>query len=106
MNELDGRGERDVPCPAVSAEPGATECEHRTQALPTARDDMPGELRNQRHRALHAIDDQPVDMLEVASHKPGQRVERRLLDRLLLIDTRLERHPILLLFQSNACRSP
>ena len=63
---------------------------------------MPGELRDQRHRTLHAIDDQPIDMLEVASEKSGKRVERRFVDRLLPIDTRLERHPILLAVPSVA----
>ena len=57
MNKFDGCGERDVPSAAVSAEPGATEGEHRAQALAAACDYVPGEPRNQRHRALHAIYD-------------------------------------------------
>ena len=57
MNKFDGCGERDVPSAAVSAEPGATEGEQRAQALATACDYVPGEPRNQRHRALHAIYD-------------------------------------------------
>jgi hypothetical protein len=96
MDEFDGCGERDMPCPAISAEPGATECQHWAQALSTARDDVPGELRDQRHRALHAVDDQPIDVFEVASDKRGQRVERRFVDHLALIDIRHERHSILL----------
>src|ERR1700747_3350479 len=105
MNEFDGCGERDVPSPPVSAEPGATEGEHRAQALSTARDDMPGELRDERYRTLHAIHDQPIDVLEVASEKPGKRVERGFVHRPDLIDNRLERHPILLPVPSVACRS-
>ena len=96
VDEFDGRGERDVPAAAVSAEPGAAQGQHRAQPLSAARDDMAGELRDQRHRALHAIDDQPVDAFEVASEKPGQRVERRFVDRLRPIDTRPERHRLLL----------
>ena len=66
---------------AVAAEPGAAQGQHRPQPLAAARDDMAGELRDQRHRALHALDDQPVDAFEVASEKLGQRVERRFADR-------------------------
>src|SRR5713101_2095793 len=98
MDELDGRSERDLPAPAVSTQPRAAEREHRPEPLSAARDEMTGKLRNQRYRALHALDDQLVDAIEVASEKPGQRVERGFLARAHPIDTRPERHPILRLF--------
>ena len=57
VDELDGGGERDVALAAIAAEPGAAEGQHRPQPLAAGRDDMAGELRDQRHRAVHALDD-------------------------------------------------
>ena len=51
------RGERDMPAPVIAAQPSAAEGKHRSQPLSAARHDMPGELWDKRHRALHAFDD-------------------------------------------------
>ena len=58
VDELDRGGERDVAVAAIAAHPGAGERQHRPQPLAAAGDDVAGELRDQRHRALHAFDDQ------------------------------------------------
>src|SRR5215207_8179143 len=50
----------------------------RSQPLAAGRDDMPGQLRDQRHRAVHALDDQRVDPVEIVGNQAKQRVERGL----------------------------
>jgi hypothetical protein len=82
-----------VPAPAVPAEPGAAEREHRPQPLSAARDKVARELRDQLYWALHALYDQLVDAIEVAPEKLGQRVQRGIPARRYPIDTRPERHP-------------
>ena len=57
---------------------------------------MAGELRDQRNRAFHTFDYQPVDAFEVAPEKLGERVERGFAARLRSITTRHERYQILL----------
>jgi hypothetical protein len=76
VDEFDSRSERDMPAPAVSTEPGTAERQHRAQPLSAARDEVARELRDQLYWALHALDDQLVDTIELASEKLGQRVER------------------------------
>ena len=58
VDELDRGGEGDVALAAIAAQPRAGQGQHRPQPLAAAGDDMAGELRDQRHRALHALDDQ------------------------------------------------
>ncbi len=99
VDEFDRGGERDMAVAAIAAQPGAAQGQHRPQPLAAAGDDMTGELRDQPDRAVHAIDDQPVDLFEVALQQPRQRVERRLEARTHPIDTRLQRHPVLLRVQ-------
>jgi len=84
-----------VPAPAIAAQPGAAEGEHRAQPLAPARYDVPSELRDQCHRALHAFDDQLVDPLQLTAKQSAQRVERRLPTGVHLIDTRHQRPRIL-----------
>jgi hypothetical protein len=47
------------------AHPGRGESQHRAQPLAAGCDNMSGELRDQRHRTLHALDDQRVDVREI-----------------------------------------
>jgi hypothetical protein len=69
VDKLDGRGERYVPAPIVPAKPCAAEREHRPQPLSAARDEVTRELRDQLYRALHALDDQLIDAIELAPEK-------------------------------------
>ena len=96
VDELDGGGERDVAVAAIAAQPGAAEGQHRAQPLAAGRDDMPGELRDQRHRAVHPLDDQRVDPVEIALQQPEQGIERRLRGFAVAIDDRHRRHRVLL----------
>jgi hypothetical protein len=61
-------------------------------ALAAGRDDVAGELRDQRHRAVHALDDHRVDPVEIGLQLPEQRVERWLRAVAVAIDTRHRRH--------------
>ena len=96
VDEFDCSGERDVPASSIAAQPGAAEGEHRPQPLAAARYDIAGELRDQRHRALHALDDQLVDPLQLIAKQPAQRVERWFSASVNPIDTRHQRPRILL----------
>ena len=80
----------------IAAQPGAAEGQHRPQPLASPCYDMAGELRDQRHRALHALDDQLVDPLQLIAKQPAQRVERRFSASVNPIDTRHQRPRILL----------
>src|SRR6185437_7886745 len=54
VDELDGGGEGDRAVAAIAAEPRRRPGEHRPQSLAAGGDDVAGELRDERHRALHA----------------------------------------------------
>jgi len=85
-----------VPASSIAAQPGAAEGEHRAQPLASPRYDMAGELRDQCHRALHALDDQLVDPLQLIAKQAAKRVERRFSASVNPIDTRHQRPRILL----------
>src|SRR5215212_4701683 len=58
---------------------------------------MSGKLRDQSHRAVHALDNKPVDPAQIVAEQPKQRIERWA--RLLLglaIGTRHRGHRVLL----------
>jgi hypothetical protein len=57
---------------------------------------MAGELRDKRHRALHALDDKLVDPLQLIAKQAAQRVERRFPASVNPIDTRHQRPRVLL----------
>ena len=84
-----------MPAPSISAEASATESQHRPQPLAAARNDMAGKLRDQCHRALHALDYQLVDLLQLTTKQAAQRVERGLPTSVHLINTRHQRPQIL-----------
>ena len=65
VDELDRGGECYVAAAAIATQPRATQGKHRPQPLAAAGNDMAGKLWNQRNRAMHALDDQPVDAFEV-----------------------------------------
>ena len=105
VDELDRCGERDMAVAAVAAQPRASEGQHRAQPLAAGRDDVAGELRDQRHRAVHPIDNELVHPAEIVAEQPKQRIERRagqVGDRQVggRIGTRHRRHRVLLRLRS------
>ena len=70
MDEFDRGGERDVARAAIAAEPRGGEGEHRAQPLAAGGDDMAGELRDQRDRAVHPLEDKRVDAFRSSSEGP------------------------------------
>src|SRR4051794_31868452 len=77
MDELDRRSELVMPRSGVAQQRGAGERQHRPHALAAARDQVPGELGDQRDLALHPLEDDGVDAVHVARDERHQRVERR-----------------------------
>ena len=67
-----------MPLALVAAQAGGGEGQHRPQPLAAGRDNVPGQLRDQRHRAVHPPDDQRVDPTQVGTEQPEQRIERGL----------------------------
>ena len=51
--------------------------EHRPHPLAAAGDQMAGELRDQRHFALHPVQDHRIDLVEVGGDELDDRIERR-----------------------------
>ena len=66
MNEFDSGRQMDMRPAPVAGDLRRGEGEHRPQALAARFDQMSGELGDQRHAALHAIDDQRIDGLKIA----------------------------------------
>lgn len=75
VDELDTGGERDVALALVTAQSRGNQQQQRPYALATRRDDMPRKLRDQRHVALHIVDDDLVDLLEVVPHQVLKRTQ-------------------------------
>ena len=75
--EVDGAGTAAV-CEArlVAAQAGAGECQDGAQALAAGGDQVSGELRDERHLALHVGDDDAVAGGEVVGHELGERRQR------------------------------
>src|SRR5690242_2053944 len=84
MDEFNGRSESDMAIAAIAAEPRRGEGEHRPQPLAPGRDDVPGELRDERDRAAHALEDERVDALHIVLQKGVEPVERGFGRRFLL----------------------
>jgi hypothetical protein len=79
MDEFDAGGQRDVTVALEAAELGRGEGEHRPQALAAGRDEVSGELRDERDRALHVVDDDLVDPPQVVEDQVVYRLQTRLL---------------------------
>ena len=77
MDELDRGGELVVPHSGIIEQPRAGQGQHRPHALAAAGDEMAGELGDQGHLALHPLEDDGVDMVEVGRDQLEHRVERR-----------------------------
>ena len=88
MNELDAGGEVDMPLPGIAAEPGRGQRQQRPQPLAAGGDDVAGELRNQRHLAAHAADDDLIHLGQVAGDKRLQPVQTWLFLRPAIVGQR------------------
>jgi hypothetical protein len=75
MNEFHTSGQPDMAVAAIVAELGGRQRQQRPQALAACGDDVPGQLWDQRHRALHALEDalvnQPPHRHQAAAHHQG-----------------------------------
>ena len=76
MDELHAGRERHVPLPAMAAELRRGEGQQRPETLAASGDDVRRQLRDERDRALHPLDDEAVARLEVVGDERGERVER------------------------------
>ena len=78
MDELDTSGQRHMAGSGIVAHVGRRQRQHRAQPFAAGGDDMPGQLRDQFDRTVHALDDQLIDRLEVFGDQLTEGVERRL----------------------------
>ena len=80
VDELDAGGEHHMPSsdalPGIAAQPRRGEREQRTQPLAAGGDDVRGQLRDQRHRAVHACHYGAVARLEIGLQQGRQRAQR------------------------------
>jgi hypothetical protein len=60
----------------MSAQPGGRQRQHRPQPLAAGGNDVARQLGDQRDRALHVLDDQLVDPVQVVAHQLGQAFQR------------------------------
>ena len=77
VDELDRGGELVVARAGIIEQPGAGQGQHRPHPLAAAGDQVAGELGDQGDVALHAIEDDGVDMVEVGRDQLDHRIERR-----------------------------
>ena len=77
VDELDRGGELVVAGAAIIEQAGAGQGQHRPHPLAAAGDEMAGKLRDQGDVALHPIEDDGVDMVEVGRDQLDHRIERR-----------------------------
>ena len=76
VDELDRGGELVMAGAGIIEQPGAGERQHRPHPLAAAGDQMAGELGDQRDVALHPLEDDRVDMVEVGRDELDHRLER------------------------------
>ena len=92
VDELDAGGElARAALAGIAAQPRRGEREQRAQPLAAGGDDVRGELRDQRHRAVHAGDDGAVAGLQIVVQQADQRAQRVLLGRGARVRARKER---------------
>ncbi len=65
VNEFDAGGQALMPVALVAAEPGRGQGHHRPDALAAGGHNVTGQLRDQRHRAVHRANDELVHVLQV-----------------------------------------
>ena len=62
--------------PWIIEQPRAGQGQHRPHPLAAAGDEVAGQLGDQRHLALHPVEDDRVDVVEVGRDQLDHRVER------------------------------
>ncbi len=77
MDELDRGGELVMARARIIEQPRAGEGQHRPHPLAAAGDQVAGELGDQRDVALHPLEDDRVDMVEIGRDELDHRIERR-----------------------------
>ncbi len=92
VDEFHAGGQTDVTLAAVAAQFGGGQGQHRAQALAAGGDDMSGQLRDQRDRAVHAFDDVAVDQRQIVVDQSRQSVERRPLLAPFVVQVYDDRH--------------
>ena len=75
VDELDARGQPEMVLARVAAEPGGREGQHRAQPFAAGRDDVAGELRDERDRTVHPFDDEGVYLRHLAVQLRPQGVQ-------------------------------
>src|SRR5262249_33621499 len=75
VDELDGRREPLMAKALVTAKPRGGHGQHRPQTLASSGDQMSGKLRDERHRTLHALQDQLIDRGHVLRQEGNEIVE-------------------------------
>ena len=75
VDELDAGGEGKLPRAAIAAQAGGQQRQDRPHPLAAGRDDVAGQLRDQADLALHPVEDDPVDLLELAVDERADAVE-------------------------------
>src|SRR5208282_1217057 len=76
--EFDAGGEFMMTLALIAAQFGGGQSKNRPQPLAARRDEMACQLRDKRHVAFHALDDELVDGSHIGGHEPRQRIERRI----------------------------
>ena len=79
MDELHRRREADMSKPLVAADLSRGERQHGPQSLAARIDDVACELGDQRNIAAHALEDQGIDVLQVAFNQAEQPIYGALL---------------------------
>ncbi len=75
VDELDAGGQGLVVLAAIAAHPRRRQGQDRPQALAAGGDDMAGELRDQRHRRLHLLQDDLVDPRHIGIDQRGETLQ-------------------------------
>ena len=75
MDELDAGSKANMPVTLVVAQSRRAEGEHRPQPLAAGGNQVPRKLRDQRHRALHMLDDGLVDPFQISLDQIGQTID-------------------------------
>ena len=79
MDEFHGSRQSNMAKPLVAADLGRSERQHGPQSLAARIDDVACELGDQRDIAAHALEDQGIDVLQVAFNQAEQPVDGALL---------------------------
>ena len=76
MDKLHRRRQSDLAFADIAAQPRRRQGQHGPQALAARGNDMPGQLRDQRRPAVHAVQDRMVDLDQIITDQLHQRFHR------------------------------